>query len=365
MTSGYRTDSSVTSVTTLYFIFLEQEDNLAATVYGFARRGFPFKPNKLCQLAYEMAIKSKKAGFSPTKKTAGRAWLTGFLQRYPILRKKNTKNLNIARAKGGNKVKIGQFFDLYTPLLEKWGLNFHPNNVWNVDECGVPDIPDDGTQVIGITGERAHQVVGGEKGTNTTIVSYISAGGLATPPLIIFKGTRVQGDWRELAPTGYMLKVSELGYINQEIFAAYGEQFVKYLKEKNLVGPDRKAMVIFDLHKSHLFNLKYMEMMLENNVEVVSFPPHCTHILQPLDDAPFALFKSKWKEALLQVNLAKAGQKINKYDFFKVFVPAFTQAMTPEAIRKGWANTGVFPPNPNAPKILQNIDTSEPYDKCK
>ena len=49
----------------------------------YVRRGFPFTGKQLCTLAYEMATRDKKRGFSPVKMTAGRCWLRGFYKRHP------------------------------------------------------------------------------------------------------------------------------------------------------------------------------------------------------------------------------------------------------------------------------------------
>ena len=97
-----------------------------------------------------------------------------------------------------------------------------------------------------------------------------------------------------------------------------------------------------------------MEYMKTHNVEVCSFPPHCTHVLQPLDDVPFARFKNEYQRELLIMNRQLCGNCMNKRQFFRVFIPAYTQGLTPEAIRKGYKNTGIYPLNPHAEK-LKNI----------
>ena len=51
---------------------LDQEDELEELVMYYAQRGFPFSDEKLCQLAYELASKTNRKGFLPTKKIAGR-----------------------------------------------------------------------------------------------------------------------------------------------------------------------------------------------------------------------------------------------------------------------------------------------------
>ncbi|MCG8620510.1 MAG: hypothetical protein MJE68_00740, partial [Proteobacteria bacterium] len=62
---------------------IDQEDDLEELLMIYARRGFPFSDEQLCCLAYELAVKTHKPGFSPTKKKAGRASRKGFMQRKP------------------------------------------------------------------------------------------------------------------------------------------------------------------------------------------------------------------------------------------------------------------------------------------
>ena len=230
-----------------------------------------------------------------------------------------------------------------------------------MDESGVGDVPSV-QQVIGVTGIPASQTVAGEKPQNTTVVTYASAGGLCMPPMIIFKAGKVDSSWREAAPSGYAIRCSKTGYINQQLFAEYGELFIKFLKEKNLLGNNQKVLLLLDSHKSHLFNLNFMTYMSANGVEVCCFPPHCTHLLQPLDDVPFAQFKGCYQKELSEWNLRHLGRKMSRVDFFRVFVPAYTRAMLPPTIQKGFANTGIYPLNPDASK-LQRIGPSIVSDK--
>ena len=314
-------------------------------------------------MAFEMAKNEGCTGFSPLKKKAGRYWLKrGFYKRHPEVRKKNAVNLSIARAMGANPVQINKFFTEYKRWLEDWNLEFNPNRIWNVDECGVGDVPKQHA-VVGVTGERTFQTVAGEKPENTTVVSYVSAGGLVMPPMIIFKAAKVKQEWREAAPSGYLIRKSHSGYINTDLFYEYAEKFVQYLKEKKILVGDAKVLVLLDLHKSHLFNLKFLNYMKANNVEVCSFPPHCTHLIQPLDDVPFGHFKTEYQSNLLRINHILLGNRMSRSTFFRVLVPAFA-SMTPEVIRKGWKNTGLMPVNRNAPK-LQQTEPSRVYDKCK
>ena len=262
-----------------------------------------------------------------------------------------------------NPGHIEKFFEDYSGWPKEWKLEYSPNHIWNVDECGIGDVPQM-QKVIGVKGECSFQTVSGEKAKNTTMLTFVSAGGLSLNPMLIFKASKIKTEWREAAPSGYMLQPSATGYINAKLFYEYGEYFIKFLKESHILTGNKKVLLLLDMHKSHLFNLDFMEYMKANNVEVCSLPPHCTHVLQPLDDIPFAHFKNEYQRELLIMNRQLCGNRINKRQFFRVFIPAYTQGLTPEAIRKGYKNTGIYPLNPQAEK-LKNIQASDVYDRCK
>ena len=171
------------------------------------------------------------------------------------------------------------------------------------------------------------------------------------PPLIIFKANKIKPEWREAVPTGYMIRGSATGYINGRLFQEFGEHFVRFLTEKKILAGNNKVLLLLDMHKSHLLNLGFMEYMKSKNVEVCCFPPHCTHILQLLDNTAFALFKAEYQRQLMHVNRLMCGQRISRVTFFQVLVPAYTGAMTPEAIRSGFKNIGVYPQNEGVEKL--------------
>ena len=201
----------------------------------FARRGFPFTDNTLCVLAYELASRNNRRGFSPLKKCAGRSWLKGFLARYPQLKKKVSQKMSITCAIGANPTQVGNFFNHYRRWIHQWGLECQPNHIWNVDECGISNIPQT-QKVIGLLGERPFQTVSGEKPVNTTLLTYVSAGGLHVPPMVIFKASRVKPEWREYAPSGYAVRASESRYISTKLFLLDPEKAAEAAKLKSLTG---------------------------------------------------------------------------------------------------------------------------------
>ena len=360
---GWQLPTCLPLLKPVYFLQIDQEDRLVSIVMMYACRGIPFTEVQLCKLTYQIAVAEKKIGFSPTKKRAGRSWLNYFYKKQPDLKKKVASNLLIGRAMAANPGCIEKFFEDYSGWLKEWKLEYSPISIWNVDECRIGDVPQM-EKVIGVKGEQSFQTVSGKKATNTTMLTFVSAGGLSLNPMLIFKASKIKTEWRGAAPSGYMLQPSVTGYINAKLFNEYGEYFIKFLKEYHILTGNKKVLLLLDMHKSHLFNLDFMEYMKANNVEVCSFSPHCTHVLQPLDDVPFACFKNEYKKELLIMNRQLCGNCMNKTQFFRVFIPAYIQGLTPEAIRKGYKNTGIYPLNPQAEK-LKNIQASAVYDRCK
>ena len=334
------------------------EQELATMVQQFCERGFPFIGKRLKKLAYELAVANKRKGFSPKKWWQADTGWKGSWKDSQISRK-NAKNfpsigLNVP-------IKYCKFFQELTQWIREWKFEFKPFHIWNVDESGVGVVPNE-QQVIGLPGVPASQTVAGEKPQNTTVVTYASAGGLCMPPMIVFKAGKVDSSWRETAPSGYAIRCSKTGYINQQLFAEYGELFVRFLKEKHLLSNKQKVLLLLDSHKSHLFNLQFMTYMSSHGVEVCCFSPHCTHLLQPLDDVPFAQFKGCYQKELADWNLENLGRKMSRTEFFRVFVPAYTKAMMPHTIQKGFCNTGIYQVNPHASK-LQRIGPSIVSDR--
>ena len=150
--------------------------------------------------------------------------------------------------------------------------------------------------------------------------------------------------------------------INRKPFYEYGKDFIKFLKQLSIFYRN-KAMNFMNIHKAHLFNLEFIQLMKKNIVEVCGFLPHCTHILQPLDNVTFGNFKHRY-QILPVINQLMSGNKISRQQFFRIFVPVFEGWLIIKAIRKSFKNASIYPIDRKVTK-LQNIVTSTKFDRCK
>ena len=339
---------------------VEEENELAERIKKFQRCGFPITMTKLRILAYQYAHVNGIEGFSDKKKRAGYKWAYGFLKRHPDLVLKKAKNLSSARAMCANPTVIAQWFREYKNVRDEFGIT-SGEQIWSGDETGVQTIPKE-YLVIGEKGKKAYQQVSGEKGETSTILTFVNALGRVCPPMIIHKGKRVQDTWIKKAYVTYRVAATTNGYITKSKFKEYGERFVRYLKNHKLL--DRPHLLIIDGHKSHVYNLPFYKLMMENNIHVLAIPPHCSHIVQALDSTPFAQFKNNWERCLKEWNFQNHARALSKPEFFEVFDHAWDHSMTLEHIQSGFRKTGIWPANmSNIPedKLLpsQVTDTQE------
>ena len=132
---------------------------------------------------------------------------------------KKGHNLSVNRAMCANKPTFDKFFVMYQHLLNIFDIK-NPINIWNCDESGVQNMPKE-EDVTGVTGEKVHTVSPKEQGETTIVLTFMNACGQIYPPLIIFKGTKVNDAWVVNAPSNITVKASPKGWINKDVFFRY------------------------------------------------------------------------------------------------------------------------------------------------
>ena len=146
------------------------------------------------------------------------------------------------------------------------------------------------------------------------------------------------------SPGSMTTAATEKENIMKSRFHEYGLSFIKYLKANGLA--EKTNLVILDWHKSHLYNLPFYEAIRANNVEILTNPPHTSHIIQPLDSIPFTQLKKSWENHLMKYNNSHSRCTLNKVDFWNIFVPAWNSSMCPKNIIMHFRKTGIKPFNP-------------------
>jgi hypothetical protein len=108
---------------------------------------------------------------------------------------------------------------------------------------------------------------------------------------------------------------------------------------------DRTRVLFMDGHNSH-YTPELLKYAQEHNIEILGYPPHCTHALQGLDVACFAKMKECWKEEIHTFE-EKNRCGVNKADFASVWGTAYLRAFTPDLVKAAFSATGICPFNPD------------------
>ena len=104
-------------------------------------------------------------------------------------------------------------------------------------------------------------------------------------------------------------------------------------------------VLLMDGHSSH-YTYELLEYAQANNITILGYPPHCTHVLQGLDVVCFAKMKAEFHWEICTFEDSNK-YSMSKSDFTGVFGRAFLRAFTKDAVEAAFRATGVFPFNPN------------------
>ncbi|KAL7373167.1 hypothetical protein ABVT39_000447 [Epinephelus coioides] len=121
--------------------------------------------------------------------------------------------------------------------------------------------------------------------------------------------------------------------------------------------PDSKVLLLLDNHASHL-SLECIEYCREKGVVLLSFPPHCSHRLQPLDRSVFGPLKRYLNKAMGHWMTSHPAKTMSIYDLPSIVATALPSAATPANIMAGFRCTGIFPFNP---QIFSDTDFLPAY----
>ena len=100
-----------------------------------------------------------------------------------------------------------------------------------------------------------------------------------------------------------------------------------------------------DGHTSHI-NIAVSEFCSDHNIILYTFPPHASHLIQPLDVSFFGPLKKHWTSEV--TNFTQTFKtSVSKNTFFQVFDNAWKKSIMKKNIQSGFVATGLVPFNPD------------------
>lgn len=271
--------------------------------------------------------------------TAGADWLEGF-QKRNRLSLRSPEATSMARAHGFNATAVDHFFTNLTTLMKT--VKFAAGRIFNLDETGITNVSAC-SKVLAPTGRKQiGQITAAERGTLVTVVGCISNDGNAIPPVLLFPRQRIPPSSLGYgSPPGSLILNSPSGWMTTDIFA---NDVLPHLASHTKSSPTNPILLLVDNHVSHV-SLEAVRFCREKGIHLLTFPPHCSHRLQPLDITVYGPFKAAYKRAMYDYQIANPGKRIDIYQLAPIFCRAFNNSFTRKNILKGFEASGISPLN--------------------
>ena len=316
------------------------------------------------QLAYEYAIKKGKSVPENWHKDrqAGDDWWRGLCARNSDIALRTLESTSLARAAGFNRHAVSSFFDNLMNVYSRVEGGFLPQVIFNLDETGINTVATRTSKVFAEKGSKqVGQIALGECGTTVTLCCCVNALDQALPPCFIFPRVHFKEHMLHDAPQQSLGLANPSGYMTKETFPGVLLHFLNHMN----VSPENPGVLLLDNHSSHL-TIEAVETASKHGLHVLTFPPHCSHKLQPLNVGvygPFKLYYQSYAKDWMQNN---PGKYITIYQVAQLAGNAFTKAFTIANILSGFRATGVYPIDRNVfddSEFLPSTVTDVPLDE--
>lgn len=216
-----------------------------------------------------------------------------------------------------------------------------PQHVYNMDEKGCRLTIHHQQSVLAQKGVKRVHMVAPEHAESVTVVACCNALGNSIPPMIIFKGKRLNPELTDNLPHGLLVKMAPKGCMTTELFVDFLNHFSQY------IANNAPTLLVFDGASSHL-DYTIADAAESLNITLLCLPSNTTHELQPLDKAVFRSFEAHWDQELLRYWDLQPNRTLTKARFNIILSAVWPKCMTHENIINGFKATGLFPMNLSA-----------------
>lgn len=272
----------------------------------------------------------------------GQLWVPHFIARNPQVASVIGRTIETARTTGAQYETVRAFLELFERTRIELGIQYE--DIWNMDETGVALGVCTNTRVLASSSKKKAYIKSPEDREWVSIVEVVSATGAKLQCLVIFKGKHLQSTWfpAQGAPN-WLYTTSENGWTSNQI----GYEWLQRIFIPNTTPRQGTwRLLILDGHGSHI-PIDFMWTCRENNIWLLYLPPHASHVLQPLDLAPFSVVKTKYRSEIRAISALGDAAPIKKERFVVSYNKAREEGLTEQVIRAGWRASGLCPYNPD------------------
>lgn len=327
----------------LFQVFSAKEEQcLVEYVIKCSKMFYGLSVKQTRRLAFEYA-KTNLSVFPETWNTnneAGLDWYYGFMRRNPQLSLRSPESTSIARATAFNPHSVQSFFKNYLNVMARENFQLDPSRIWNLDETGVKTVVS-APKVLSQRGlKQVGQISSAERGQLVTMCCCVNAIGNALPPVYVFPRVHFKDHMLNDGPAGSLGLANSTGWMVSDLFTVALKHFIRNMN----VSTENPCVLLMDNHESHL-SMETIELARNHGLVMLTFPPHCSHKMQPLDISVYGPFKKYYNNACNDWLLSHPGKCITIYEVAKLSTDAFLKAFTPSNITSGFKKAGIFPVN--------------------
>lgn len=239
-----------------------------------------------------------------------------------------------------NKTTVENFYDKFSEVRTRHPSFEDGSRIYNLDETCTSTVQNV-RKILSPKGvKQVHKVKGAERGVSVTTCVIINAHGSVLPPVHIFPRKKYVPDLLINCFPGALGLGNEKGYMTKESFYQVMEFFIKCTASTK----ESPTLLTLDNVETH-FSTKTLDLAKEHGVTVFTFPPHCTHKLQPLDVGFFGPFKTYYDNAVDMFLLNNPATPPTIYRIAGFVKDALSKAGTPMNIIRSFEATGLVPFN--------------------
>jgi len=220
-------------------------------------------------------------------------WVVDFMKRNG-LSNRNNHSLEKERSQNANVKIITEWFrNVYT---EDEAKKYKSYMIGNLDETML--VARNNLVCVVKRGSRFAITQEDDIAEHVTMLACVTADGQKVPPYLIFplKTLPTTLDSRVKNKQLYVGGQAQ-GWITKENFKEYTKVLIEFVKNhriRHAVQENEPFLLFSDSHNSRE-DPETLKSLKENFITLLTYPAHCTHILQPLDVGIFAEFKKHFK----------------------------------------------------------------------
>ena len=137
-------------------------------------------------------------------------WWRRFLQRHPQLSLRSGDSTAYVRMNAMNEENLTIYFDLLNTVLTDNDLKVHPEQIYNMDETGLPLNPRP-PKVVAIRGQKKVRYQSSGLKSQITVLGCSSGTGQVIPPFVIFDAKNLNQLWTRGEVSGSRYGLSDSG----------------------------------------------------------------------------------------------------------------------------------------------------------